>query len=150
MPQIHHPVALCLDGVWLRINFTSKYISIRLFCWFFPKYFKCLLYCKKLLTTFNYFSDHFSDWFEPGTQLAQGNKSNTMNRRSNRRKNLHQKLGKVSNNMSTLTMFDHKHYDYTNLFFYNPEKIQYWYLTFTCEVLFLLRIYSSINCLTSM
>ena len=39
-------------------------------------------------------SDHFSDWFEPGTQLAQGkNNNNTMNRRSNRRKNLHQKLG---------------------------------------------------------
>jgi len=47
-----------------------------------------------------YYRDNFSDWFEPGTQLAQGkNNNNTMNRRSNRRKNLHQKL--VMSQMST-------------------------------------------------
>ena len=45
-------------------------------------------------------SDHYSDWFEPGTQLAQSqNKSQIHRRRSNRRKNLHQKL--VMSQMST-------------------------------------------------
>lgn len=44
-----------------------------------------------------YYRDYFSDWFEPGTQLARG--SGAMCRRSSRRKNLHQKL--VMSQMST-------------------------------------------------
>lgn len=47
------------------------------------------------------FADHFSDWFEPGTQLARGkgNGMSVMSRRSSRRKNLHQKL--VMSQMNT-------------------------------------------------
>ena len=47
------------------------------------------------------FADHFSDWFEPGTQLARGanGKTATIARRNKRRKNLHQKL--VMSQMNT-------------------------------------------------
>ena len=54
----------------------------------------------KTIRKINSVSDHYSDWFEPGTQLAQSqNKSQIHRRRSNRRKNLHQKL--VMSQMST-------------------------------------------------
>ena len=42
-----------------------------------------------------FFADNFSDWFEPGTQLAKkqnGSTGGVQNRRASRRKNLHQKL----------------------------------------------------------
>lgn len=42
-----------------------------------------------------YYRDNFSDWFEPGTQLAKkqnGSTGGVQNRRASRRKNLHQKL----------------------------------------------------------